>query len=82
MKHEKEFNQFLKVLVRIIQFNLQDFHVTRRTGADLTVRRILDSIRIRTHETDNRSLDRIWESLLKVLDDVLFSTPVAAVIMW
>lgn len=61
---------------RIVQFDHQDFDMSRGSGADLAVGGILHGVGVGAHETDRRRLDGGREGLLKVLDDKLFRAPV------
>lgn len=80
MKHEKELDEFLKMFIWICKFQVQDFNVRRGSRTNLAVRWILHGIRIGTHEPHRRCGNRIWKSLLKVLDNVFFCAPVATVV--
>ena len=82
MKHEKEFNEFFKMCVWILECNLQDFNMRRGARTHLSVRRILDGIGIRTHESNRSGFNRIRKSLLKIHHDILFCAPVTTVGVW
>jgi hypothetical protein len=75
----KESHEMLKVaLDRLLEFYVQDLDVAGTSGAHLTVRRILHGLGIGRHESDLCILDAVGKPLLKVLDDKLFGTPIAA----
>jgi len=61
------------------QFDGQDLDVARRSAADLAVGRVLHALRVGIHKTDLGVGDASGVFLLKVLDDVFFGSPVAAI---
>mmetsp|Transcript_15485 Transcript_15485/g.34571 ORF Transcript_15485/g.34571 Transcript_15485/m.34571 type:complete len:236 (-) Transcript_15485:136-843(-) len=77
MKHVKEFHQLFKVLVGIVQFDIQNFYVASCSAANGTIRRILDRRNFGRHESHLGALDAVGEPLLKINFDVLFRSPVA-----
>jgi len=79
VKGEEELNERFKEFGRWIrQLDIQDFDVSSSATAHLTIRRILHRVLVRAHESDLGVFDAARKLFLKVLDDVLFGTPVAA----
>jgi len=61
------------------QLDVQDLNVAGPSAADLAIRRILHPVRIGIHKADLGVRDASGVFLLKVLYDVFFGSPVAAV---
>mmetsp|Transcript_828 Transcript_828/g.2004 ORF Transcript_828/g.2004 Transcript_828/m.2004 type:complete len:203 (-) Transcript_828:44-652(-) len=77
MKHEKELNQFFEMRFRIIEFNIEHLNMPRYPTAHVFVAWVLDCIGVGTHESDLGILDTIGISSLKVLNNILLSSPKA-----
>ena len=77
MKHEEELDEFFKVCTGIVQLHIEHLDVAGGSTAHLPVGRILHGVRVGTHKADLGTLDSAREAFLKVLDDVLFGSPVA-----
>mmetsp|Transcript_5347 Transcript_5347/g.10981 ORF Transcript_5347/g.10981 Transcript_5347/m.10981 type:complete len:208 (-) Transcript_5347:50-673(-) len=76
---KEESNKFFKVLFRLVQFDHENFDMSRAAGADLLVGGIFDPNIIRgTHKSDSGTFDALWELFLKVLSHKFFGPPIAA----
>jgi hypothetical protein len=71
---KEELDEVLKVGGGIIEFDVEDFNVTRSSGAHLAVGRIQHSIFVGRHETDFGFFDRIGKLFLEVDLHILFSS--------
>lgn len=80
VKLKEKAYQLFKMFFWFIEFDMGDFDMAADSGADLLIRRVLESWinRLGRHKAYRDTLDRSRESLLKVFLNVLLSPPVAS----